>query len=94
MLHDAYDAVLNASSAVSAFIAAALWFRSATVAVPHDAGHLDPDDWAPAAITRDGAKGKASIDVLATAQEANRWNAYAAFTAAIAAVLQVASALL
>ena len=77
--------LFNAVSAMAAFTAAGLWWRSTVIAVPFD--HEIPEDgWRPAAILASGPKG--DIDVFKTQDAANALNNRAAKAAALAAACQ------
>lgn len=73
--------VLNIGSALSAYAAAMLWYKSATVKIPYkeDSG---ADGFSQASIIVDGN------DFIATAIESNSWSKRAAYVAALAAFLQ------
>lgn len=77
--------LFNVVSALAAFAAAGLWWRSTVIAIPFD--HNIPEDgWRPAAIIASGRKG--DIDVFKTQDAANRLNNRAAKAAAVAAACQ------
>ena len=78
----------NVISALAAIAAAALWYRSATVTVPHDPDKRDEDGTYPASISVNGT------DFLYTAVEQTRWNRLAAIAASVAALTQAVALLL
>lgn len=94
------SAVLSAGYVVLCILAAFLWLRSSTVVVTAAGkentsfqlllgGGVDDPPGAPAVyLTVDGK------DLIATMSAQSRWNRWAAFCAAAAAVLQVTIALL
>jgi len=71
----------NFASAIFALIAAFLWYRSATVQVPHD-DTPNADGWQDASIQ------VGTSDFIATATEQALWSKRAAFSAAVAAFFQ------
>ena len=73
--------VCNISSAVFALAAAVLWYRSATVQVPHEE-KPDADGMYPAAIVVD------DNDFIKTAMRQALWSKRAAYAAALAALFQ------
>jgi hypothetical protein len=76
---------LNLASAVSAFIAAALWLVSATVqARPRD--RRDSSDWMEASIISDG------FDVIESGKLQQKWSRRGAWAAASAALFQAVAA--
>lgn len=75
------NTVLNVGSALAAYAAAMLWYKSAVVKVPHSAV-LDPDGFSPASISVEGN------DFIATATAQSVWSKRAALVAAVAAFLQ------
>ena len=74
-------AVCNYTSAASALAAAVLWYRSATVRIPHE-DKPGPDGWHPAAIVVDES------DFIKTAMSQALWSKRAAYAAALAALFQ------
>ncbi len=74
------DALTYASTAF-AFGSAALWFWACFVSSPY-APKPDASGWIDAAITEDGK------DVLRTARQQTKWNAWAAAIAGLAALCQ------
>jgi hypothetical protein len=74
-------AAINLVSALAAFAAAHMWYKSAAVNVPHE-DKPNPRGVYPAAIVVD------ENDFVATAFAQARWNKRGAFAAAIAALLQ------
>lgn len=74
--------LLNLGAALFALIAACLWYRSATVQVPHN-DEPDSSGLYPAAII----VGE-NTDFIGTAFAQSTWSKRAAFAAAIAAALQ------
>jgi hypothetical protein len=78
----------NVISALAAIAAAALWYRSSAVTVPHDPNRQDADGTYPASISVNGT------DFIYTAVEQTRWNRYAAIAASVAALTQAVALLL
>jgi hypothetical protein len=73
--------LLNYASALSAFVAAVLWYVSATIQVPRD-DKPDSDGWVKASISVDGN------DFIASAIAQQKWGRRGAFAAALAAFTQ------
>ena len=73
--------LLNYASALSALVAAALWYLSATAKVPPN-NQPDKDGWIPASIEVDGS------DFIASAVKQQQLSRKGAYAAAIAALCQ------
>lgn len=73
--------VLTVVTVILGVVSALLWWRSATVAIPHH--HAKQDG-----IYHDGSISVAGLDFLQTATAQARWNKWAACTAALAALFQ------
>lgn len=74
-------ATCNFASAAFAFVAVVLWYRSATVQVPHE-DKPGTDGWHSAAIVVDGS------NFINTAISQALWSKRAAYAAALAALFQ------
>jgi hypothetical protein len=72
---------LNLLSAAFSFLAAFLWFVSATVQVKHKE-RVDADGWIEASITSNGN------DVIESGKLQQKWSRRGAYAAAVAALLQ------
>ena len=79
---DAFQVALNSMSAVFAFVAAGLWYRSVKVRVP-PSNERDEDGMHPFSITMDDGS-----DFIETAIAQSRWSRYAVIAAAFAAAFQ------
>jgi len=77
---------LNVLSAISAFIAAGLWFWSTRVTVEYR-GSETANGWTLSGLTVDYGDGK-EIDPFVTGLAQARWNRWAAFAAGFAALTQ------
>ena len=75
-------ATANFLSAFFAFIAAYLWWRSASVRVSAD------DKTSADALSMIYRDAKGQVDLVGTTKRASEWNAWAAKAAAMAALLQ------
>ena len=75
------NVVLNITSAIAAYIAAMLWYKSAVVKVPYK-DEPGADGFSQAGIIVDGN------DFIATAIASSTWSKRAAYAAALAAFLQ------
>ncbi|WP_339136562.1 MAG: hypothetical protein WGN25_01610 [Candidatus Electrothrix sp. GW3-4] len=82
-----FKAILDILSAISAIIAAYLWFKSTLVKV-QPSKEVNENGWQEATIMSDGA------DVIETGRQQNLWNRYAALFASIAALAQGISLLI
>lgn len=79
-------AVLNIIAALSAFAAAALWYK-ASVVVVRPSGGEDKDGWESAQITV-SHESTGEFDPFATGIAQSKWNKWAATAAAVAAFVQ------
>lgn len=77
---------LNIIAALSAFVAAALWFK-ASVVVVRPSGGEDKDGWTSAQITV-SHESTGEFDPFATGIAQSKWNKWAAAAAAFAALIQ------
>lgn len=75
------DNQLNLLSSAFAFLAAVLWFISATVQVTHK-DKVGSDGWIEASITSDGN------DIIESGKLQQKWSRRGAYAAAVAALIQ------
>lgn len=75
------NVALNIGSALAAYVAAMLWYKSAALKVPYKE-KPGIDGYSQACIVVDGT------DFIATAIESSKWSKRAAYAAALAAFLQ------
>jgi hypothetical protein len=80
---------LTVAAAVSALVAAFLWYKSSDVRVKP--ARPDPNSWEDAQITV--GEGKEESDFIATAQEQTRWSKRAALAACVSASFQAVALL-
>lgn len=77
---------LNIIAALSAFVAAALWYKASVVVVRPSSGE-DKDGWESAQITV-SHDSTGEFDPFATGIAQSKWNKWAATAAAVAAFVQ------
>lgn len=77
----------NTLSALAAFAAAVLWYRSTRVEIDYVEPVADDGNFNGEAVTVRGRRGQ-QVDTEKTASAQARWNRYAAFAASVAAFCQ------
>lgn len=86
VVSESIKAAINLAAAISAFVAAGLWWwASVQVAPPREI--IDGQGWTQAQIPRTDAKGD-GMDPIETGVRSARWNQWASMAAGLGALLQ------